>query len=86
MCRITSRSWDVHISTIGYTLGRHLFGLFQLGTNSSLTPALPKFTKEKKEPRKRFLSGMLAHWLTRVAANGALSMPTTKNFYAYICS
>jgi hypothetical protein len=65
MCRVTSRSGDVHkISTLGYTLGRHLFGLFHLGTNSSLTPALPKFTKEKKGTKKKVslrYAGSLAH-------------------------
>jgi hypothetical protein len=48
MCRIIPRSGDVpKISTLGYTLGRHLFGLFQSGTNSSLV--LPSQNSEKKK-------------------------------------
>jgi hypothetical protein len=51
---ITPRNGDVHkISTLGYTLGRHLFGLFQWGTNSSLAHALPKFRKDQKRNQKK---------------------------------
>jgi hypothetical protein len=65
MCRIIPRSGDVHkISTLGYTLGRHLFGMFQLGTNSSLAPPSQNSEKKKKEPKKwvslRY-AGSLAH-------------------------
>jgi hypothetical protein len=57
MCRITPRNGDVHkISTLGCTLGRHLFGLFQWGTNSSLAPALPKFRKDQKRNQKKRVS------------------------------
>jgi len=53
MCRIIPSSGDVHkISTLGYTLGRHLFGMFQSGTNSSLAPPSQKFRKEKKGTKK----------------------------------